>query len=342
MSLSETVQTLRPTRRIAAIAVVATLTGVTIWYPAIMKDAGLFVVGGMISVAPLVIPGIVLAGWIMASGAGDRTAVIFRGRTGIAVVAASIVGALLPVCGITILPLMAGLLGAGVPLAPVMAFWLASPVTDPAMLGATAATLGWEYAAGKTASAMLLGLTGGALAGLFARREWVANPLRSNFIVGELGRKCAESDGRFEARIWRDPDRMHRFRREAWYTTRLIMIVLLPAFVAEFFLNAWLQPGAVAEYVGSQSTWAIPLAVLVGGPAYIDGFAALPLTRALLDFGMSPGAALSFLVAGGVVSIWGALAIVPVLRPKPFLLFLAVAVFGSMICGWLFEAVMQA
>ena len=50
---------------------------------------------------------------------------------------------------------------------------------------------------------------------------------------------------------------------------------------------------------------AIPAAVFVGAAAYIDGYAALSLTRVLIDNGMSQGAAMAFLVSGGVVSSWG-------------------------------------
>ena len=56
--------------------------------------------------------------------------------------------------------------------------------------------------------------------------------------------------------------------------------------------------------------------------------------------GMSPGAAMAFLVSGGVVSVWGAMAIFPVIRLKPFLLYLALAVSGSLIAGYAFEWVM--
>jgi uncharacterized membrane protein YraQ (UPF0718 family) len=338
MSLIRTVQSLRTSSKMMLAVALAFFGALAFWHPDTMLDVTTFVGGGLLEVAPLVIPGILLAGWIMASGAGDLTALLFQGRTGMTVIAASLVGAVLPVCGITVLPLMAGLLAAGVPLAPVMAFWLASPVTDPAMLGATAATLGWEFAAGKTISAVFLGMTGGMIVGVLSHRTWALSPLRSNFIVGALGQKCAPGNSAFDGAIWRDSDRINIFRDQVWSTTRLILIVLIPAFAAEYFLNTWLQPEAVAQYVGSQNFWAIPLAVLVGGPAYIDGFAALPLTRALLENGMSPGAALSFLVAGGVVSIWGALVIAPVLHLKPFLLFLSVAVLGSMVSGWVFEA----
>jgi uncharacterized protein len=79
--------------------------------------------------------------------------------------------------------------------------------------------------------------------------------------------------------------------------------------------------------------------VFVGSPAYLDGYAALPLTRGLMDHGMSPGAAMAFLVSGSVVSVWGAIAIFPILRLKPFLLYLVLAIVGSLAAGYLFEAV---
>lgn len=338
MSISETVQVLRPSMRHVCLLLAVGLVILIVWQPHFALQIAIFVVSGLISVMPIVVPGILLAGWITASGASGMTADLFHERTLPAVVAAAFVGAVLPVCGITVLPLMAGLLAGGVPLAPVMAFWLASPITDPSMLAATGATLGWAFALGKVAAAVGLGLFGGVMTMLFAARPWAQDPLRDNGIVGRLGAGCG-GDG-FRAAIWRDPSRRDRFWRETWSVSRLIIIVLIPAFSAEFLLNAWIQPGIVAAYVGDQSIWAIPLAVIVGGPAYIDGYAALPLTRALLEQGMSPGAGMAFLVAGGVVSIWGALAIFPVLRLKPFLLYLGLAATGSMASGWIFDALM--
>lgn len=110
------------------------LAGVGLALPEHAADAARFVVWGLIAVAPIVIPGIVLAAWIIASGADTQIAGAFEGRTLRTVLAASLIGAITPVCGVTVLPLMAGLLAAGVPLAPIMAFWLSSPITDPAML----------------------------------------------------------------------------------------------------------------------------------------------------------------------------------------------------------------
>jgi len=295
-----------------------------------------FIALGLVSVAPLVIPGIFLTAWIMASGADARIARAFKGRLVHTIVAAAAIGAVTPVCGVTVLPMMAGLLAAGIPLAPVMAFWLSSPITDPAMLATTAATLGFGFALGKTIAAFGLGIWGGAITGIFSRQGWATTPLRRNEIVGNLSRCGDGTPLSFEARVWKNPERRRVFRNTFMATARLILICLIPAFAAEHALSTVLQPQALSAYMGEDAWWAIPVAVFAGAPAYLDGYAALPLTRGLIDHGMSAGAAMAFLVSGGVISIWGAMAIFPVLRLKPFLLYLALAVSGSLVAGYVF------
>ncbi|MCP4316197.1 MAG: permease [Hyphomicrobiales bacterium] len=318
-----------------AVLAAAGFLAALIWWPVALAQTVEFVLYSLVDVSPLVIPGIVLAAWVSASGAGDRIAEAFNGRIFRTVFLASAIGAVTPVCGVTVLPLMAGLLMAGVPLAPVMAFWLSYPVTDPAMLATTAATLGVVFAIGKTLAAFGLGLLGGFATAFAAPRRWVTDPLRNNAIVRKCASDCG-SDG-YDLAVWASPARRSRFRREFIATARLVLICLIPAFAAEHMLNGLLKPEALSAYVGSEVWWAVPFAVFVDAPAYVDGYAALPLTRALIDHGMSQGAAMAFLVSGSVVSIWGALAIFPVLRLKPFMLYLVLAVSGSLISGWIFD-----
>ncbi len=293
-----------------------------------------FVVQNLVEVAPLLVPGILVAGWVSASGAGERIAARLTGGTPAMIVAASAIGAVTPVCGVMVLPLMVSLLAAGMPLAVAMAFWLSSPVTDPAMMAATAALLGWEFAIGKTVAAFCLGLLGGIMFSGVGRNSWTANPLRANRIVDQFGRQAGCGDVEFRPRIWKDRPGRAEFRRQVMAMTRLVLVCLVPAFLAEHMLGAILEPTALAALVGEESPWAIPLAVVVGAPIYLEGYAALPLVRGLIELGMAPGAAMAFLVAGGVVSVWGAVAIAPVLKWQPFLLYLAAAVIGSALAGW--------
>lgn len=330
------------TGTLAAVAGLAAFAGALWFWPRFIREGLQFTGLGLVDVAPLVLPGIALTAWIMASGADRALSRAFEGRLLSTVVAASAIGAITPVCGVTVLPLMVGLLAAGIPLAPVMAFWLSSPITDPAMLATTAATLGLAFAIGKTAAAFGLGLFGGMTTAALIGKQGGQTALRSGGLATSLTTSCGCGPTTFEPRVWRDRARRRALARQAFATTRLILICLIPAFFAEYALNAVLTPGALAAYAGKDSWWAIPVAVVVGAPAYIDGYAALPLTRALLDNGMSPGAAMAFLVSGGVVSIWGALAIFPVLRLRPFLLYLMLAVSGSIITGYAFEWCYQA
>jgi uncharacterized protein len=312
------------------------LIAAVLW-PYIFSSTVSFVLKGMLDVSYLVVPGILISAWVNASGAGGRIRQAFEGNQTTAILVASMIGAITPVCGVTVLPLMAGLLASGVPLAPVMAFWLSSPVTDPAMFMVTAATLGFQFAIAKTIAAFLLGVFGGIATTAISNQRWIQSPLREVGLAATLGKQAHCGSTEIKYAFWKDSERTRQYRNELWAMTKLIVICLGLAFAAEFQMQVHMQPEALVEYVGKQSRWAIPLAVIVGSPAYLDGYAALPLTRGLIDHGMSLGAAMAFLVSGSVVSIWGAIAIFPVLKIKPFLLYLLLAVVGSLSVGWLYE-----
>jgi uncharacterized membrane protein YraQ (UPF0718 family) len=80
------------------------------------------------------------------------------------------------------------------------------------------------------------------------------------------------------------------------------------------------------------------LAVLVGVPAYLNGYAAIPTVSALVDMGMAPGAGLAFMVAGGVTSIPAAMAVFALVRRPVFLWYLALGLTGSLAAGVAYQA----
>ena len=160
-----------------------------------------------------------------------------------------------------------------------MAFWLSSPVTDPAMFAVTMATLGLHFAAAKTLAALLIGFLGGLVTASMDRFPWTRNVLRERGLFADIGRSsCAGFTG-FELAIWRNPQRLQQFVGELKSMTRLILICLGLAFGAEYLMQENLPTEAFAAYVGNDAWWAVPVAVLIGSPAYLDGYAALPLTR---------------------------------------------------------------
>jgi uncharacterized membrane protein YraQ (UPF0718 family) len=121
----------------------------------------LFLGNALTDIAPVLALSVALAATIKASGAEVLVGRAFSGREGRAIFIAAAAGALSPLCSCGVVPLIAGLLAAGVPLAPVMAFWLSSPVMDPVMFVLTSGAIGIEFAIAKTVAALFIGAAGG-------------------------------------------------------------------------------------------------------------------------------------------------------------------------------------
>jgi len=85
----------------------------------------------------------------------------FTANVGTAILLATLAGAFSPFCSCTVVPVIAGLLLSGVPLAPVMAFWIASPTMDPEIFTLSVGVLGWPLALARLGAALALSLAAG-------------------------------------------------------------------------------------------------------------------------------------------------------------------------------------
>ena len=85
--------------------------------------------------------------------------------------------------------------------------------------------------------------------------------------------------------------------------------------------------------LGGGEWFTVVVASLVGIPAYLNGYAAMPLIAGLIDQGMAPGAGLAFLIAGGVTSIPAAIAVFALARLPVFIAYLSFALTGSVLAG---------
>lgn len=296
-------------------------------------DSLRFTAKSLLSVAPFLLLSVAVAAYAKASGAEHLIAKAFQGHVVPMVVAASLMGALSPFCSCGVIPLIAALLALGVPLAPVMAFWLASPIMDPSMFVMTAGTLGVDFAIAKTVAAIGIGLLGGFGTLLLTRLPAFAEPLRPG--VGNGG--CAGAKIRAPKPVvwafWSDAVRRGQFVASARDTALFLGKWLALAFLLESLMLAYVPAEVVAQAVGGSGVVPVLSAALVGVPAYLNGYAALPLVGGLLGQGMAPGAAMSFLVAGGVTSIPAAIAVFALARLPVFAAYIAFSLTGAVIAG---------
>jgi uncharacterized membrane protein YraQ (UPF0718 family) len=311
------------------------LTAVAIALHDHLLAAILFALSNLWQLAPIALAGLVATAVLTATGSIGLLVATFGTRELLAIVMVSLIGAMLPVCGITVLPLVAGLLSAGMSIAPVMAFLLSSAVTDPSMFAITTATLGLPFAVGKTVAAFGIGLLGGGVTWALVCIGRFDRPMRQSSLLESLipeSACCGLTDLRW--RFWRDPERLAVFREICWRMAKLMLLFLSAAFVAEYFLKLYLPEDFLGGFVGSDNSLSVPIAAIVGAPLYLDGYAALPLVRGLMDRGMAEGAAMAFLIAGGITSAWTAIPVFALVRLPVFLAYIVLAVVGSILSGW--------
>jgi hypothetical protein len=295
-----------------------------------------FTAANLLDVAPFLFLSIGIAAYAKASGADNLIARAFTGRQGAMILFAALMGALSPFCSCGVIPLIAALLAMGVPLAPVMAFWLASPLMDPSMFLLTAGTLGTTFALFKTAAAIGIGLLGGFGTAALMARGWLGEPLREG--VGNAG--CGGSKVRAPKpvvwRLWDDAGRRQTFAQSSLDNTLFLGKWLALAFLLESLMLAYVPADLIATWIGGDGWLTVLGATLVGVPAYLNGYAALPLVGGLIEQGMAPGAGMAFLLAGGITSIPAAIAVYALARPPVFLAYLAFAFIGAFSAGLLF------
>ncbi len=292
-----------------------------------------FTADALLGILPYLALSVGLAAYIKASGAEHLIVRAFQGRVVTMVVLSATAGAVSPFCSCGVIPLIAALLAIGVPLAPVMAFWLASPLMDPAMFILTVSTLGLSFALAKTLAALTIGMLGGFGILTLQRLGWVLQPLREGAGGGGCAAARIRRPGPVVWQFWREPDRRGTFARGARDNLLFLGKWLTLAFVLESLMLAYLPGEVVVGLVGGDGWRSVMIATLVGVPAYLNGYAALPLISGLIEQGMAPGAGLAFLIAGGVTSIPAAIAVWALARPAVFGAYLAFAFIGAVSAG---------
>jgi uncharacterized membrane protein YraQ (UPF0718 family) len=132
----------------------------------------------MIGIAPFFLLAVAFAGYAKATGFDARIARVFSGKSWVTIIAASFAGALSPFCSCGVIPLIAAMLASGVPLGPVMAFCISSPIMDPEMFILTASGISLDFAIAKTIAAIGMGLAAGFTVIGFQKIGFLFQPLK--------------------------------------------------------------------------------------------------------------------------------------------------------------------
>ena len=152
---------------------------------------GNFIFESFLHIWPYLVVTIPLAVTIQMSGASKYIKRAFAAKPFTAIVLATVVGAFSPFCSCGVIPVIASLLISGVPLAPVMSFWIASPSMDPEIFFLSVGMIGWELAVWRLAATLILSFGAGLLTHVLMGNGWLGQPILRS-------RKSTPVQGSFE------------------------------------------------------------------------------------------------------------------------------------------------
>jgi uncharacterized membrane protein YraQ (UPF0718 family) len=304
-------------------------------------DTILFALRALLKTMPFIAFAVFAIAYLKASGAENLLAKAFEGSQVRMIFMAALLGGLSPFCSCEVIPFIAALLAVGAPLSAVMAFWLSSPLMDPAMFAITSGALGFEFAVAKTVATIGLGLLGGFGTMIFAHSSVFKNPLRDRPSVDGCCGVKKPFAGKPVWLFWKERGRTIVFRDIAAENSMFLLKWLLLAYLIEAVMVRNVPASMIANILGGDGIGPILLASTLGAPAYLNGYAAVPLVDGLMDQGMSAGAAMSFIIAGGVSCIPAAVAVWALVKPRVFAAYLGYAVLGAILAGMTWQAIMS-
>lgn len=117
---------------------------------------------------------------------------------------------------------------------------------------------------------------------------------------------------------------------------KLLLMFLGFAFLG-YVLNGLIPPAWISAIFGKGNIYSVPLAATLGLPLYINTEGSLPLVRALIDGGMSQGAALAFLITGAGTSIGAIGGALTIARWRVIALVIGTLWAGSILLGYAYN-----
>lgn len=220
------------------------------------------------------------------------------GKKGFAAqVAAMLLGFVTPFCSCSTIPVLAGMVKAGIPIGVMTTFLYASPYPVEIAIPILTPLFGVPSAAGFFLAGGAIALVGGFAAQKLGWQTQIR--IADGPAVADLpaagGMPIIQIDDSFKAKASR-----------AWFYTlgfarKLLLIIIISsaigALIYGFIPEEW-----ILKYAGGAEWYVVPLAALLGVPLYVSTAAVVPIIYTLSLKGMSQGAVLAFLITATTIS----------------------------------------
>jgi uncharacterized membrane protein YraQ (UPF0718 family) len=274
----------------------------------------------------------------------DRKVRQYVGKFGIwSIFIATGIGMFSPLCSCGILPVIIPMALSGVPLAPLMALLVVSPVMDPTSFFLTWEGVGFDLALWKMGGAAFLGLSAGFITHFLVRGGYFSgNIVRMKPVHTPEGELASAYDiGCANGLILRTMTVTPRDSRFRFFIDRFIDVGLFVglwvglAIVLEALIHVFVPIQWVTWLVGQEGPGSVAAAALIALPLPAHQIPVVPILAGLQIKGIAVGADLAFLMAGPVTSIPAMAALSAIFLPRVVVIFIAIGLTGSVLLGLL-------
>lgn len=274
------------------------------------------------------------------------------GKPGLgSVIKASVLGVPMPLCSCSVIPVAASLRKSGATRGATASFLSSTPQTGVDSIFATYALLGGLFTAVRVLVAFVCGIVTGYLIELFCKDEPadkaeatidlgasftpIEKPLAAatiSNVAAPTASCCASTQPK------RTPAEALRYG-----------FITLPADLAKALIFGLLLAGLITTLLPdellsgnlSHGPLAFLLATAISLPLYVCATASIPMAYALMAAGLSPGAALVFLIAGPATNTATIVTVWKMLGRKATAIYLTSLLLIAWLAGWLFNAALS-
>ena len=250
------------------------------------------------------------------------------------VINAALIGAPLPLCSCSVIPVAMGIRRSGASKASTASFLVATPETGGDSVGITYALMGPVMAIARPVAAIFSAICAGFMVQVFGEEDKIEK--RTEAAEGE-SKSCCHSNAVQSVSIKQKIVSSFTFGFGqllqdfmVWFLIGIFFASLVTTFVPDSFFT---------EY--GQGVFAMLLIVLVSIPMYVCATASTPIAVGLLMSGISPGAALVFMLTGPATNIATLMIIKNELGKRELGIYLIAitisAVFSGLLLDWMFS-----
>ena len=241
------------------------------------------------------------------------------------VLMAILVGIPLPLCSCGVIPTAVSMRKEGASRSATTSFLIATPQTGVDSIAATWSVLGLPFAILRPVAALLTAL-GGGLASILSLRLHKEDESAADAAPSSLHEEHDAAHGGFWKRIG---EALHYgfVTMLSDIGGRLVIGLILAGLITIFVPDSFFT-----SYAGNELVNMLVLLV-IAIPMYVCATGSIPIAAALILKGVSPGAALVFLMAGPAVNIASILVLGKQLGRRSVVIYVASVVIGSILMG---------